>query len=145
MDTELSNGDGTPEEAMLTRITTAIVDAVNPRQVILFGSGARGELRTDSDIDLMVVIPNDGQNNIDATSAIYVALPRNRLPTDILVVTPEQIEYNWNNPGCAIRPAIEEGRVLYDEDTKTGPNRSGVERAVDEPSSEQTRDREDSY
>ena len=116
MESEFINRDGTPNEAMLARMTEAIVNAVEPRQVILFGSGARGELRAESDVDLLVVTNDNDENNIDTTSAIYTALPSRRLPTDILVVTPQQIEFNWNNPGCAIRPAVEEGRVLYDKE-----------------------------
>ena len=91
------------------------------RQVVLFGSGARGKLRDESDVDLLVVTNDNNENNIDTTSAIYTALPSRRLPTDILVVTPQQIKFNWNNPGCAIRLAAEEGRVLYDKDTCRPP------------------------
>ena len=121
MVSEFINPDGTPDEAMLLRVTAAVVDAVKPRRVILFGSGARGELKPNSDLDLMVVVPDSSQDTIEVTSAIYMALPGNRLPTDVLVVTPKEIEYNWSNPGCAIRPAVEEGRVLYDEEPR--PNR----------------------
>ena len=136
MEPEFINRDGTPDEAMLARMTEAIVHAVKPRQIILFGSGARGELRAESDVDLLVVTNDDNQNNIDTTSAIYTALPSKRLPTDILVVTPQQITLNWNNPGCAIRPAVEEGRVLYDKDA--GQPRDGLGRAVDRRSTPET-------
>ena len=125
MNTKFITRDGRPDESMLKRITHAIVNAVNPRRVILFGSGARGELTTKSDIDLMVVMRDESQNNVDATSAIYMALPSDRLPTDILVATPEEIEYNWENPGCAIRVAMEEGRLLYDEKADQNGNRLG--------------------
>ena len=129
MEPEFINRDGTPNEAMLARMTEAIVNAVKPRQVILFGSGARGELRAESDVDLLVVTNDNNENNIDTTSAIYTALPNRRLPTDILVVTPQQVKFNWNNPGCAIRLAVEEGRVLYDKDTCQP--RDGLGRTVD--------------
>ena len=43
------------DEQLLQRMTTAIVEMVDPEQVILFGSHARGAAGTDSDIDLVVV------------------------------------------------------------------------------------------
>jgi predicted nucleotidyltransferase len=35
-----------------------IVDAVHPLRIILFGSAARGEMGADSDVDLLIVMPN---------------------------------------------------------------------------------------
>ena len=50
----------TPE--LITYITDKIVREINPKQIIMFGSRARGESKDDSDIDLFVVqdssIPN---------------------------------------------------------------------------------------
>ena len=50
-------------EGVMTRVTDtligqmvqAIVDEVDPEQVILFGSRVRGDERHDSDVDLVVV------------------------------------------------------------------------------------------
>ncbi|MDO5512211.1 nucleotidyltransferase domain-containing protein [Corynebacterium sp.] len=51
--------------ALLSRIT-ALVDtwSTAPTTVTLFGSAARGEMRSDSDIDLLVVIPDDADDDI---------------------------------------------------------------------------------
>ena len=50
------DGDMTQvDEALLRWMVSAIVDAADPEQVILFGSRARGDTRADSDIDLVVV------------------------------------------------------------------------------------------
>ena len=43
------------DETLLGRMVTAIVDAADPEQVILFGSRARGDARPGSDVDLVVV------------------------------------------------------------------------------------------
>ena len=41
--------------ALIDRMVQAIVDEVDPEQVILFGSRGRGDHRHDSDVDLIVV------------------------------------------------------------------------------------------
>lgn len=38
----------------------SIVAVYNPRRIILFGSRARGDARADSDLDLLVVVDDDG-------------------------------------------------------------------------------------
>ncbi len=43
----------------LERLLDAVVSALNPRAVYLFGSRAEGRERPDSDYDLMVVVPDD--------------------------------------------------------------------------------------
>jgi hypothetical protein len=52
---EYINPDGTPEEEMVERVAEAIVSAVDPEEIILFGSAARGEMHEHSDLDLLVV------------------------------------------------------------------------------------------
>jgi uncharacterized protein len=46
---------------------------------------------------------------------IRLALHDIRLPKDIIVVTPEQVERQRNIPGTIVRPAFLEGKVLYDK------------------------------
>ena len=53
------NPDGTPDKTMPEKITTAIVNAMQPQRVILFGSGTRSRMRSKTDVDLLVV--KDGE------------------------------------------------------------------------------------
>lgn len=41
--------------SLLQEMTDTIVEAVGPRRIILFGSHARGQVKLDSDVDLMIV------------------------------------------------------------------------------------------
>lgn len=41
------------------------------RQIVLFGSFARGEERTDSDIDLIVVAPEFDEDNVAAVDLLW--------------------------------------------------------------------------
>ena len=43
------------DDALLRRMTAIIVDTVDPEQVFLFGSRARGDAEADSDVDLVIV------------------------------------------------------------------------------------------
>ncbi len=44
-------------DSLLSDMVRAIVTEVDPEQVILFGSRARGDAREDSDVDLLVIEP----------------------------------------------------------------------------------------
>lgn len=47
----------TLEQHLLDELVKRTVEAVRPLRIILFGSAARGEMGPDSDIDLLVVMP----------------------------------------------------------------------------------------
>jgi len=90
-----------------------IVKRVHPEKIILFGSYARGSATTDSDADILVVMPVKGSKRKRATD-IDLALVGVDLPVDVIVVTPEELEENRNRIGTIIYPALREGKVLYE-------------------------------
>jgi len=90
-----------------------IVKRVHPEKIILFGSYARGSATTDSDADILVVMPVKGSKRKRATD-IDLALVGVDLPVDVIVVTPEELEQNRNRIGTIIYPALREGKVLYE-------------------------------
>ena len=49
---------GQVDQAVLDEIARRIVEVAQPERVILFGSAARGEMRPNSDVDLLVVKEN---------------------------------------------------------------------------------------
>ena len=48
-----------PDPAILDELVRRTVQAVHPVQIILFGSAARGDMGPNSDLDTLVVVPND--------------------------------------------------------------------------------------
>ena len=46
-----------PSARAIDELVTQVVRAVSPLKIILFGSAARGQAGPDSDIDLLVVMP----------------------------------------------------------------------------------------
>ncbi len=89
-----------------------LVRQFDPEQIILFGSQARGTAGPDSDVDLLVVTPVGGSKR-DMEIKMRVALHDVRVPKDIIVVTPEEVERNRNITGTLVYPALREGKVLY--------------------------------
>ena len=97
----------------LDRIVKRLVTRFKPERIILFGSHARGTADTDSDVDLLVVMPLTNRKRRQTTLAMQLALKDIRTPKDIIVVTPEEVDRQKNIPGTLIRPALLEGKTLY--------------------------------
>ena len=89
-----------------------ILAVVKPKKVILLGSAVRREMGTNSDIDLLVVVPS-GMHRRKTAQKIYRNLIGVGFAVDIVVVTKEDIERFKDRNGMVIQPALEEGRVLY--------------------------------
>jgi predicted nucleotidyltransferase len=98
----------------IQEMTRLIVDRFHPEKIILFGSHARGTAGPDSDVDLMIVMPLSGSRRRKQIE-VRVALHNIRMAKDIIVVTPEDIEKRKDIVGTVIRPAVRDGKVLYDK------------------------------
>ena len=106
------NASMTPAD-LIPEMTERIVRDFHPLRVILFGSYARGEARPDSDVDLLVVLPQvaDKRRTTVAIRRLLGDLP---VFKDIVVTTPDEIAQRGNLIGTVLRPALHEGRVLYE-------------------------------
>lgn len=96
---------------LLDEIVRRIVDVADPEKIILFGSSARGEMGSDSDLDLMVVKRDAHRRKL--AQAIYRRLVGVGRPVDIVVVTPEDLERYQDSAGLVIAPALREGKIVY--------------------------------
>ncbi|ASC71173.1 hypothetical protein XM38_021230 [Halomicronema hongdechloris C2206] len=90
-----------------------IVERFQPLKIILFGSYARGEATADSDIDLLVVMPTVTSKRRKAVEIgqVLADLPVSK---DIVVTTPEDIEVYGQLVGTILRPALRDGKILYE-------------------------------
>jgi uncharacterized protein len=108
----LHQGNGYPDQKVLTAIVERVVKAAQPDKIILFGSAVRGEMGPNSDIDLLVI--KSGKFNHDrVTREIYRHLD-GAAAVDALVVTPEVLKQYGDSPYLVYYPALREGRVVYD-------------------------------
>lgn len=92
----------------LHEIAARAAEASGAKRVILFGSRARGDAREDSDVDLLLVLP-DGADWIQAGLAAYKAVPTG-VSFDILTL-PETVFERGET--LFARVVAREGRVLY--------------------------------
>ena len=106
-------------DALLDRMIRAIVDEVDPEQVILFGSRARGDARPDSDIDLLIIESEPfggGRSSRAERVRLNHALAATPVATDLLVYSREEIERWRGSLNHVAARALREGRVLYARD-----------------------------
>ena len=104
------------DEKLLKSMTETIVDEVNPDEVILFGSHARGTERAGSDVDLLVVMPDAEETRRHRrrlTGRLYRRLAAFPVSKDILVYTQGEVERWRGVPGHIVAISLSEGRRLY--------------------------------
>ena len=104
-------------DKLLDQMVQAIVAEVDPEQVILFGSRARGDAREDSDVDLVVVEAEPfGKTRSRRLEAVrlWKSLSGFIVPKDILVYSRDEVEYWRDSLNHVLARALREGRVLYE-------------------------------
>ena len=84
----------------------------HPEQVILFGSYAYGKPTADSDVDLLVVMPHEGQPTIKAAEIRKQI--RAGFPMDLIVRSPEEVRRRLDMGDFFISEAVERGHRLYE-------------------------------
>ncbi len=104
-------------DELLERMVQAIVDEVDPEQVILFGSRARGEERETSDVDLIVIEAEPfgpERSKHKEMLRLYRAVREIRVPKDVLVFSNEDVEYWRDSLNHVLARALREGKVLHE-------------------------------
>ena len=100
-------------ENVIAAMTERIVQQFDPLRIILFGSQARGDAGPWSDVDLLVVLP-EVANKREVAVEVRRALANFTVSKDIIVTTPDEIERRGDLIGTILRPALREGKVLYE-------------------------------
>lgn len=97
---------------VLPELVRRILLASRPRQIILFGSAARGDTSPHSDLDLLVILP-EGVDTTATEVAIYRELWGLRFGADIIAVTEGDVAKFRSNPSMVIHTALREGKEIY--------------------------------
>jgi uncharacterized protein len=101
-----------PEPAVLDELVRCIVESVHPLRIILFGSAARGEMGPNSDLDVLVVMP-DGCDRLAVAQTLHCRLSGLAIAKDLVVVQASDVEQHGRNPYLIIHSALAEGKELY--------------------------------
>ena len=96
----------------IRKLCERIAIEFKPKRIVLFGSHARGRSRPGSDVDLLVVLPFQGNGIRKAIAILNHVNPP--FPVDLIVKTPGQLKQRlaWND--FFLREIMEKGRVLYE-------------------------------
>ncbi len=96
----------------LSQILERVIETSHPLRVILFGSTARGVTGPDSDIDLLVVMP-EGTHRLKTAQQLHAQMFGVPAAVDFLVATESDLKRHLNNPGLIYRTVLQEGKELY--------------------------------
>ncbi len=97
---------------VIESLVQKIVEAVHPLKIILFGSYARDKANPDSDIDVLVVMP-EGVHCRRTAQLLYRQIKGLGVSFDILVATPSALEKHKDNIGLIYRTVLKEGKEIY--------------------------------
>jgi len=98
----------------IDEIVSIIVSLVDPDQIVLFGSYARGENKNTSDIDLLV-LKRRLQNTNKITDSLYMSFFENKIkiPVDLIVLDYDKYDNLKNEIGYIYKTISEEGKLIY--------------------------------
>jgi uncharacterized protein len=94
------------------KVVRRIAEAIGPEQIILFGSRAMGNARSDSDIDLVVVYSGQ-KNKRDLKLEIHRLFEHPDFSMDLFVLRPEEIQRQKHIANSLAREISEKGVVVY--------------------------------
>jgi predicted nucleotidyltransferase len=93
-------------------ITAQLIEKYKPEKIILFGSAARGDPASGSDVDLLIIKRDTPSFGADRIMEISNLIERD-VPVDFLVYRPEEFEKRVRLGDPFIGLILKEGKVLY--------------------------------
>jgi uncharacterized protein len=103
-------------ENLLNEMTRILVKEIKPDKIILFGSHANGLATSDSDLDLMIIVPqafSPNQTRKDEIMRIRRILSKFHIAKDILVFSTDEVSKWMHSANHIIGHALRDGKVLY--------------------------------
>ncbi len=97
---------------VIESLVQKIVEAVHPLKIILFGSYAQDKPNPESDIDVLIVMP-EGVHCRRTAQLLYRQIRGLGVPFDVLVSTPSTLEKHKDNIGLIYRTVLKEGKEIY--------------------------------
>jgi predicted nucleotidyltransferase len=90
-----------------------LVDEFQPERIYLFGSHAWGEPTEDSDMDLMVIVPQSRENPIQRAVRAQRSLLGIKAAVDVLVKTRKEFQRYTSVKASLEAQITRDGKLLY--------------------------------
>jgi predicted nucleotidyltransferase len=90
-----------------------IIKNYDPEKVILFGSRVKNNFNEDSDYDVLIIKDTKTRRlnrREEALKDIYL-----KVPIDLLILTPDEIEYLKMNESEFLHEIFDQGIVIYEK------------------------------
>ena len=93
-------------------LANRIAKEYRPERIILFGSHAIDAADADSDVDLLIVMPDDGDCVGKAAEIRGKVLVD--FPLDVIVRSPQDLEWRLNQRDWFLLEIVKTGKVLHE-------------------------------
>jgi len=101
------------DSAALREVVRRLIDTYHPARIYLFGSVARGDANSDSDYDLMVVVPDNAPPELHRSRLAYETLWGSGVAADVLVLTVSEFESRRHVVASLPATVLREGKLLH--------------------------------
>ena len=98
---------------LLEQVTRTIVERFHPKRILLFGSHARGDAGSDSDLDVFIEMQTS-RRPPERAIEVSAAFGLRPWPLDVVVYTPEEVQRLRGVSGTLLSVIEKEGKVLYE-------------------------------
>jgi len=98
---------------LLQKIVDRLVQGLRPERIYLFGSRARDQAEEDSDVDLLVVVPDSDLPRHRREALSYDLLWGLTVPVDVIVLTRAEFQRASRVRTSLASTVQAEGEVLY--------------------------------
>ena len=94
-------------------ITQRLQESLHPSRIYLFGSYAQGTPHADSDVDLLIVVPDDSERALAKTKRAYQALRGLGMAKDLIVEHESTFQQKLAWVSSIEHEVSRNGRLLY--------------------------------
>ncbi len=105
-----------PIDPRISAVASGIAAVIPEAQVRLFGSRARGTARPDSDVDLLITVPDHwlaGHDRVRVLGGLWRQYSSHRLPLDLLLYSETEVSQRQQYRSAVTTQAYQEGILLH--------------------------------